>query len=129
MRVADCIDQHHGTPALLTLVGARTAQVRDAERLFRCQTVVMNTHVEVPFEALSKGALEGLVEEFITREGTDYGAREHSLDEKRASVLALLARRDVVILFDVATETTTLIRREELSATIVAAATVDPEEP
>jgi uncharacterized protein YheU (UPF0270 family) len=86
----------------------------------------MTQYVEVPPDALSSDALQGLVEEFITREGTDYGVREHSLDEKRASVMALLARREVLILFDVESESTTLLRRDAVSATIGAD---EPEEP
>lgn len=71
-----------------------------------------SAYVEVPAQALSQTALVGLVEEFITREGTDYGVREHTLDEKRASVLRLIAAGEVAILFDPETETTTLRRRE-----------------
>lgn len=66
-------------------------------------------------QSLSAEALEGLVDEFITREGTDYGAREHSLEEKRSSVLRQLARREVVIVFDFESESTTIISRQELA--------------
>lgn len=66
-------------------------------------------------QSLSAAALEGLVDEFITREGTDYGAREHSLEEKRASVLRQLARREVVIVFDFESESTTIVSRQELA--------------
>ncbi|HET6335411.1 MAG TPA: YheU family protein [Polyangiales bacterium] len=67
--------------------------------------------VEVPASALSQNALLGIVEEFITREGTDYGVREHTFDEKRASVFRLLAAGEVAIFFDTESETTTLRRR------------------
>ncbi|MET0340113.1 MAG: YheU family protein [Polyangiales bacterium] len=87
----------------------------------------MPTHVEVPYTSLSHEALEGLVEEFVTREGTDYGPREHSLDEKRADVLRQLARREVAIVFDLTVESTTLVRREEL-ARLVAAASAEDED-
>ena len=68
-------------------------------------------YVEVPPDALSPRALVGLIEEFITREGTDYGPREHSFDEKRTSVMRLIAQGEVAILFDTKTETTTLQRK------------------
>jgi uncharacterized protein YheU (UPF0270 family) len=64
--------------------------------------------VEIPPDALSQGALVGLIEEFITREGTDYGAREHSFEEKRASVLRLIAQGEVRIFFDPRSESATL---------------------
>jgi uncharacterized protein YheU (UPF0270 family) len=74
----------------------------------------MADYIRVPHTALSPAALQGLIEEFITREGTDYGEREHSLEEKRASVQRQLERGEAVILFDPQSESTTLVRREEL---------------
>jgi uncharacterized protein YheU (UPF0270 family) len=71
----------------------------------------VSVYVEVPPSALSQNALRGIVEEFITREGTDYGLREHTFDEKRASVMRLIETGDVAIFFDTETETTTLKRR------------------
>ena len=71
----------------------------------------MSAPIEVPPSALSERALHGLVEEFITREGTDYGVREHTFDEKRESVLRLIAEGEVLIFFDPDSETTTLRRR------------------
>jgi uncharacterized protein YheU (UPF0270 family) len=71
-------------------------------------------YVIVPSEALSRPALEGLIEEFITREGTEYGAREFGLEEKKLSVARLLERGEAVIVFDLEHESTTLMRRQEL---------------
>ena len=75
----------------------------------------MSKYVEVPHTSLSAEALEGIVEDFVTREGTDYGLREHSLAEKKASVMRQLQRREVVIVFDPESESVTLVRREELA--------------
>lgn len=75
----------------------------------------MPTHIEVPLSSLSREATEGLVDEFITREGTDYGEREHTLAEKRASVMRQLERREIAIVFDFESESTTLVSRDELS--------------
>jgi uncharacterized protein YheU (UPF0270 family) len=74
----------------------------------------MPKHIEVPHAALTPDALEGLVDEFITREGTDYGDREFSLEQKRASVLSQLTRGVVTIVFDLEAEATTLVTRDEL---------------
>ena len=41
----------------------------------------------IPAEQLSADALQGLIEEFITREGTDYGEVEWSLDQKVAQLV------------------------------------------
>ena len=65
--------------------------------------------VEVPHRALSPDTLRAVVEAFVLREGTDYGAREFSHDEKVRQVLEGLDRGEVRILFDPATETVTLL--------------------
>jgi uncharacterized protein YheU (UPF0270 family) len=56
--------------------------------------------VEVPVAQLSEDALSGLLEEFASRDGTDYGERERSLEEKCANLRSGLTRRDLVLLFD-----------------------------
>jgi uncharacterized protein YheU (UPF0270 family) len=38
--------------------------------------------MEIPHSQLSKEVLDAVIEEFITREGTDYGDRVISLDDK-----------------------------------------------
>ena len=67
--------------------------------------------VEVPTSALSRDALRALVEEFVTRDGTDYGAVERSLEAKVADVLRQIDRGEVRIVFDPDTETTSLVVR------------------
>lgn len=54
----------------------------------------------IPFRQLSHDALMGLVEEFVTRDGTDYGEIETPLPRRVAQVLKQLERGDVLILFD-----------------------------
>lgn len=56
--------------------------------------------IEIPHTALSPEALRGLVEEFVTRDGTDYGLRERTLDERVRDVMRQIERGDVKILFD-----------------------------
>ena len=63
---------------------------------------------------LSAGALRGLVEEFVTRSGTDYGEIERSTDEKIADVMVQLERGDVRIVFDPQTESANLVSAREL---------------
>jgi uncharacterized protein YheU (UPF0270 family) len=67
------------------------------------------TPLEIPAALLSPEALRGVVESFILREGTDYGEREHTHEEKVAQVLAALDRREARIVYDPATETVTLL--------------------
>jgi uncharacterized protein len=68
--------------------------------------------VEVPVDALSPDALRGVVEAFVLREGTDYGAHEFTHEQKVDQLLAALARGEARILFDPATESVTLLPRK-----------------
>lgn len=63
----------------------------------------------IPPEHLSADALNGVIEAFIAREGTDYGEVELSFAEKIEQVRKQLQRGDAVIVFDVLTESCTLM--------------------
>ena len=65
--------------------------------------------IEIPFSELSPDALRGVVESFVLREGTEYGDRDYSLDEKVAHVMRQLERKEARILFDPASESVTLV--------------------
>ena len=60
-------------------------------------------------QQLSDTALEGVIDEFISREGTDYGHKDYSLEEKRRAVLAQLESGTAVICFDPDSESTSII--------------------
>ncbi len=64
--------------------------------------------IEIPCAELSVQALRGVIESFVLREGTDYGEREYSLEEKVAQVRAQIERGLARILFDPQTSTVTL---------------------
>jgi uncharacterized protein YheU (UPF0270 family) len=66
--------------------------------------------VEIPHDALSADALRGVIESFVLREGTEYGARDFTLDEKVAQVMQQLRRCEARVLFDPATQTVTIQR-------------------
>lgn len=66
--------------------------------------------VAVPHRELSPQALRGLVESFVLREGTDYGEREFSLDQKVAHVLRQLDEGDAQVLFDPESESVQIVR-------------------
>jgi uncharacterized protein YheU (UPF0270 family) len=68
--------------------------------------------IEVPHTLLSPDALRGLVESFVLREGTDYGAHEFTHEQKVAQVMAQLESGDARIVFDPETESVTLLVRE-----------------
>lgn len=64
-------------------------------------------------DQLSPEALQGVIEEFIMREGTDYGEIELSLDEKVLQLRAQLRSGAALIVFDPISETCTIRPREE----------------
>ena len=74
----------------------------------------MDEFLEIPPAQLSDEALQAIVEDFITREGTDYGHRDFSLAEKVAQVKRQIVEGRVFIAFDSVSESCTLIVRESL---------------
>lgn len=53
----------------------------------------------IPWQALEQETLYNVLDSFILREGTDYGERELSLEEKRTRLLAQLQADKVVIVW------------------------------
>lgn len=74
------------------------------------------SYVLVPWSELSDAALSGLVDTYINRDGTDYGAVELSLEEKRLQALKALKNGSVSIVYDAASESVTLLDSESLQS-------------
>lgn len=90
--------------------------------------------IELDAEQLSPGALRGLIEEFVTREGTDYGAGhepslagstgaaeaslEWSLEDKVTQVYRQLASGEARIVFDFQTESASICSTKTRSAAL-----------
>ena len=71
--------------------------------------------VVVPWRELSADALRGVIVEFVTREGTEYGAADVELDTKIAQVRRQLDKGEVAVLWSSKTETVNLATRRELA--------------
>ena len=67
--------------------------------------------VEIPAAELSAELLRSIVESVVLREGTDYGAREFTFDEKVRQLIRQVERREAKILFDPLTETVAILPR------------------
>jgi uncharacterized protein YheU (UPF0270 family) len=65
--------------------------------------------VPVPLAELTAELLRAVVESFVLREGTDYGDRELSLDEKVARMIAQLKNGEANIVFDPESESVTIL--------------------
>ena len=68
--------------------------------------------VDVPHTALAQDVLRAVIESFVLREGTDYGERELSLDDKVRRVVRLLERGDARIVFDPRTESVDVVTQD-----------------
>ena len=69
--------------------------------------------VVVPHGDLSADALQGVIESFVLREGTDYGERDVAHEAKVAQVLRQLERGEAQILFDPVTATIDIVVRKK----------------
>jgi uncharacterized protein YheU (UPF0270 family) len=65
----------------------------------------------VPHTELSPDALMGVIQSFVLREGTDYGAQEVAFETKVDQVLRQLERHEAEIVFDQNTETIDIVVR------------------
>ncbi len=69
--------------------------------------------LKIPYKELSEAALTGVLDDYVLREGTDYGDFPEgqsglTLAAKRDAVLNLLKRGEAELWFDPETESTTL---------------------
>ena len=56
--------------------------------------------MEIPPDQLSAAALQGIIESYVTLEGTEYGWEDVPLETKVQQVMAQLKQGKVVIRFD-----------------------------
>jgi uncharacterized protein YheU (UPF0270 family) len=66
--------------------------------------------VVVPYTELAAGLLHAVVESYVLREGTDYGEKEFSLEDKVAHVIGQLKRGEAQIVFDPESESVSITR-------------------
>lgn len=68
--------------------------------------------MEIPYKLLSEEALSGLIEEFVSREGTDYGHSGFSIAQKASAVRRQLASGRAVIVYDETEMTCNIVPKE-----------------
>jgi len=69
----------------------------------------------IPHRMLSPEALRGVLEAFVTREGTDDGTQEVSLETKVVQVREQLDEGTAVIVYDEATDSCTIQPTNQVS--------------
>ncbi len=71
--------------------------------------------MRIPHRMLSPEALRGVLEAFVTREGTNYGTHEVSLETKVVQVREQLDEGTAVIVYDEATDSCTIQPTHQVS--------------
>ena len=69
--------------------------------------------VEIPREALKEELLGGIIDNFILREGTDYGVVELSHESKVNRIKKQIEKDDIKIVFDPNTDSVSLLTKME----------------
>ena len=69
--------------------------------------------IEVPHESLDPETLRAVIEAFILREGTNYGANEVSIETQIEQVGRQLRNRSVKLVFDQESESCSLITEKQ----------------
>ncbi len=75
----------------------------------------MAQFVRIPLERVEADVLRAMLEDFASRDGTDYGLHELSLAEKVANLQTQLQAGDLTVVYDLASEEWDLLRREKLA--------------
>ncbi|MDF1691609.1 MAG: YheU family protein [Zhongshania sp.] len=68
-------------------------------------------YVEIPWQKLSPEALQGMLEELVSRDGTDYGEQELSTETKISQLRNALAQKRAAIAFCPDSESWTVISK------------------
>ncbi|EKE81535.1 YheU family protein [Idiomarina xiamenensis] len=71
----------------------------------------------IPWQEVNADTLDALIEQFVLREGTDYGEQEVSLQRKVEDVKAQLQRGDVVLVWSELHESVNIMPRDQITAT------------
>tara|TARA_B110000114_G_C14877267_1_gene311264 strand:- start:155 stop:394 length:240 start_codon:yes stop_codon:yes gene_type:complete len=67
----------------------------------------------IPIEELSNDTLTAILEEFVLREGTEYGAEDVSLTQKIAQIKQQLTQGSVVLVYSELHETVNILQKEQ----------------
>ena len=72
----------------------------------------MPVHI-IPVDKLSAEALDGVIKEFISRDGTDYGEFEAAMETKVRQIKQKLEKGLAVLTYDDEMETTNIFRHDD----------------
>ena len=70
----------------------------------------------VPYEKLSQKALQRLIEEFVTKDGTDSGYTKNTLQQNVDMVKGQLSHGDAVVVYDEKSKTANIVPKGGLQS-------------
>ena len=70
--------------------------------------------VEVPYDQLAPETLRKVIEDLVTRDGTDYGEVEKTLEQKTQALIRQLEGGAAKLVVDLATQSIGLLTTQEL---------------
>ena len=73
------------------------------------KTIVHEQGVEVPYKRLDPETLRNVIQEFVTRDGADWGEVGGSLEEKIDLVIQQLRNRKVKVVFELKSQTANIV--------------------
>ena len=73
----------------------------------------MSDYIQVPISRLAAEVLQALLEEFASRDGTDYGSRELTLEEKAGNLRRQLETGELCLLYHATSEQWDLVHRDQ----------------
>jgi uncharacterized protein YheU (UPF0270 family) len=85
-------------------------------------------HIAIAHDELDPATLLSVVQDLVTRDGTDYGAVEKTLDQKAAALMRELDRGEAKLVFDAETESIGLMTAADFERASAASAASDSDE-
>jgi len=65
--------------------------------------------VDVPYQQIDPETLRSMIQEFVSRDGADWGDAGCTLDDKVAQVLRQLLHKQVKVVFDLRSQTVNIV--------------------
>ncbi|HAG71875.1 MAG TPA: cytoplasmic protein [Gammaproteobacteria bacterium] len=69
--------------------------------------------MEIPYKELATETLRAIIEDFVSREGTDYGHEDFSFETKISQVMKSLEVGKAIVTFDAESETCSISTKDD----------------
>ena len=69
--------------------------------------------MEIPYKELATETLRAIIEDFVSKEGTDYGHEDFSFETKISQVMKSLEVGKAIVTFDAESETCSIATKDD----------------